>query len=204
MRPKNWNTLGCWIVVLGLLAAGKSAFAQDNAAELKTQIEELQAKVAALEARQNAAASKKDFSDAAGPGVGGGDAFDEMERMHQDMSRLFSQAFNRPSVPHTGMFSDQMFFDNSRIEETEGGYVIKVNTAGFDQEKIDINVRDDSLSISGEYKKEDKQQGQNSVFESHNYGKFLNTIPLPKDADTSKMKTEKKGNQLEIFLPKKT
>lgn len=96
-----------------------------------------------------------------------------------------------------------MYLVLEHIEETQDGYLIKLNIAGFDKDKIAFNINDHSITISGEYKADEKHQEKNGAFESYNYGKFLNTIPLPKDADVSKMKKEQKGDQLEIYFPKK-
>ncbi|HLF18828.1 MAG TPA: Hsp20/alpha crystallin family protein [Candidatus Omnitrophota bacterium] len=38
----------------------------------------------------------------------------------------------------------------------------------------------------------------------HRFGTFLKTIPLPVNADTEKVKTEQKGDELVITMPKKT
>lgn len=185
-----------------LLTAPHRVWAQESVQELKQQIDALKAKVAELESRQNIP-----LPGAVVPRMMGQSHWDplaEMERMHNEMERMFNSSFSQTFSPQQGMFSNQLFFDNSQIKETKDGYLITLNIAGFDKDKLEINVDEHAVSISGEYKGEEKQQGKNSVFESHSYGKFLNTIPLPKDADVTKMKTEKKGDHLEIFLPKKT
>lgn len=202
MKSKITKTKLLWVLMVGLLMATRPVFAEENVQDLKKQIEELKAKVAELEAHQNAIPSEETLF----PMMNNGqwDPFAEIERMQNEMGRMINHAFNQPLSPHSGMFSNKLFFDNTQMEETKDGYLIKLNIGGFDKDKIDINVNQNSISISGEYKGEEKQKDQNGMFELHNYGKFLNSIPVPPNADVSKMKTEKKDNQMEIYLPKKT
>jgi HSP20 family protein len=200
MKITNLKSQFTGVLVLSLLFFVQPVFAQENVQDLKQEIQELKTKVAQLEVQQNNI-QQKQF-----PAVGednSWDPFSEIQRMHEQMGHMFNQALGQSMSPRAGMFSNQMYFDNSQIEETKDGYMIKLNIAGFDQDKIDIKLENNTISISGEYKKEEKNEHQKGAFESHSYGKFLNTIPLPKDADTSKMKTEKKGDQLEIYLPKR-
>lgn len=206
MRQTASQTKWLTIAVLSLMICARPAFADDNVQDLKKQVEDLKAKVSELEARQQQRSAQQGQGWQA-PIKAEGDQWDpfaEMERMHSEMGQMVRQAFGEPFSPRHGMFSDNLFFDSSRIEETKDGYLIKLDIAGFDKDKININVKDGSLAISGEYTNDKKQNDKNRAFESHDYGQFLNTMPLPKDADVSKMKTEKKGDTLEISFPKKT
>lgn len=192
------KTVSLGIVTGLLLATARPALAQDNVQELKQQLAQLKAKVAALEARQKTPDIPARYS-----GAAGWDPLEEMTRMHNAMEEMFDASFSQGFSPPQGMFSNQLFFDNSQLKEVDGGYLITVNIAGFDQNKLEINVNDHAVSISGEYKNTAAQHGKNAAFESHSYGRFLNTIPLPPDADVTKMKTDKKDDRLEIFLPRK-
>ncbi|MBL8012795.1 MAG: Hsp20 family protein [Candidatus Omnitrophica bacterium] len=192
------------MAVVSLMLCTHSVFADDNVQDLKKQIEELKAKVATLEANQSRPAGRGWPSPHPSFDNSSWDPFAEMQGMHEEMNRMFRQAFDRSSSPTQGMFSDQLFFDNSNIQETKDGYLIKLDIDGFDKNKINVSAKDGVLGISGEYNNDKKQNDQNGVVESHNYAKFLNSMPLPKDADISKMKTEQKGDQLEISFPKKS
>lgn len=184
------------VVVLGV----RPVFAQETVSDLKKQIEELKAKVSHLEQHQaeNAVKRPNPF-----PQNDRWDPFGEMEAMHDQMNRMFDSAFAQAYSPQKGMLSNQMFFDTSEIEDRGDSYQIKLDVGGFDKDKIDIKVSGHAISISGEYKNTQQTTGQQSAFESHSYGKFLNTIPLPRDADTDKMSTEKNGKELIITFPKK-
>lgn len=188
--------------ILMLLLMPHSGFAQESTQELKQQIAELQAKVAQLEAaaRQNPP----------GPPAAGvsrmnnqWDPFAEIDRMNAEMERMSSQFWQRSGMPQRQFFSNQMFLNKEQMTETKDGYQIKLDISGYDQDKVDIKAADRTLTISGEHKGEQTKESPNSKFESRSFGRFLNTMPLPEDADVSQMKTEKSGNQLIITLPKK-
>ena len=97
-----------------------------------------------------------------------------------------------------------MSFDHDfDIQETDEGYQIKFDLKGLDQEKVDIDINEHSITVKGEHSAKDTEESENSFFSSQSYGSFMKTIPLPIDADTKKVKTEKEGNSLVIKLPKK-
>jgi HSP20 family protein len=83
------------------------------------------------------------------------------------------------------------------------GYEIIFNMKGLDQEKVDIEINEHSITVKGEHSRQEKEEGQGTFYSSSSFGSFMKTIPLPVDADTSKVKTEKKGDSLVIRLPKK-
>ncbi len=188
-------------LVLGIVFLASSAYADESVENLKKQVEELKAKVAALESDQARAVPA--WGAHTGNPVDAWDPMAEMSLIHGQMQRMFQQAFDQGAGPHQGMFSNQLFFDDSMIEEKNDGYVIKLDTTGFDKDKIDIKAQEGSLTISGEYKSQEKRESQGGIMESHQMGRFLNSIPLPVNADVANMKTEKKQNMLEVFIPKK-
>ncbi len=195
------------VAVLGLLLGGYPVFAEESVADLKAQVEALKKRVADLESQGRQAKGP-----AALPQPGSmnrvlpdaWDPFSEMQRMRAEMDRMFQDAFTNPAYPSTGVFSNHLSFQSSGVEETKDGYLIKFNLAGFDKDKVDIKVNPGSISISGQQKQETKQADQNRRFESQSFGEFLQTIPLPKDADVAGMKTEKQGDDLIIHLPRRS
>lgn len=192
------NMLG---LVLGMVLLTSPAFADENVEALKKQIEELKAKVSMLEQKQDRSGPSW-VSHNAIP-VNDWDPMVEMDRIHAQMQRMFQQAFDQGPNSHQGMFSNQLFFDDSMVEEKNDGYLIRLDTNGFDKDKINIKAQEGSLTLSGEYKAQEKRESQGGIMESHQMGRFLKSIPLPADADIDKMQTEKKQSMLEVFIPRK-
>jgi len=123
--------------------------------------------------------------------------------MQQEMDGMFQDSFGR-SGSRRGMFSSDMSFDNDlNLKEVDDGYEIRFTMAGLDQEKIKIQINENSITVTGERSQQNTEEGPNSYFSSQSFGSFMKTIPLPVDADVAKMQTEKEGEVLIIRLPKK-
>jgi len=192
----------------GILAwNGFPSFAQgDNVNELKQQIAALQKRVAELEAAQAKAAlnspAEPDPMLRSGPGTG--DPFEEMARMQAEMNRMFQSSFNWGGPFSKGMFRSNMYYDDKfNIKEEKDKYVVELDMMGLNQGKMDIHVDQHSLTVKGEREEDKKEEGQNKYFSAKSYSSFIKTIPLPADADTTKMKSENNGEKLIITLPKK-
>ena len=172
--------------------------AQEDPNDLKKQIQALQKRVDELETQQRVVPTPRSPF-----GQGDWNPFAEMERMQQEMDRLLSNSFNGPAGA-TGMFSSNMVFDQGLdVKQTDKGYEIRFDMAGMDKDQVDLQIDKNSLTVSGKYEEQHKQENPNGFMESQRVGTFMKTIPLPPDADTSKMTTEQKGNELVITLPKK-
>jgi S1-C subfamily serine protease/HSP20 family molecular chaperone IbpA len=134
------------------------------------------------------------------------DPFEDMNRMSEEMDRMFQNSFNRGggNASPKGMFNSNIFYDPSfKVEDTKDGYVIQLDVAGIDQKKLDIEFNNQSLTVSGESSESTDESTQGKSVKMNSYGSFLRTIPLPEDADPNSLKTEIKGDTLFITLSKK-
>jgi HSP20 family protein len=214
---------GISILVVGVLTAGVIAstsfpsFAEDNVEELKKQVESLQKRVDELESshqQQQQQQSQQQPQQNNGFGYfngnqnnGGWDPFSEMSRMQDEMNRMFQNSFNnrRGSWPGGGMFSNNLSYDKDfDLKETDSGYEIKFDMSGLNKDKFDVQINKNSITVKGEYSNEETNKGKDRYFSAQSFGSFMKTIPLPVDADTAKVKTEKEGDNLVIRIPKKT
>ena len=133
------------------------------------------------------------------------DPSDEMERIRREMDQMFSGAFGRRDPrDQWGMFNTDIFYDSGLdVKETPQGYEIKLNVTGLDKDKIDIEVNDRSLTISGEGSGMEEQTSPQGAFRSRQFHSFLRTIPLPEDADSGSVETEVQGDNLIIRMGKR-
>ena len=192
------------IVPIGVMSG--SAVADDETVEkLMRQIEELQARVDELEAQNSPQEedSSWDYFDSRRPRRW--DPFAEMDRMQAEMNRMFEHAFSNRGPSHRGgMFSSSMGYNyDIDMKENDDGYEITMDMKGLDKDKVDIQINPHSITIKGEHSAENSEQGPNQYFKTQSFGSFMQTIPLPTDADTAGIKTEKKGDTLVITMPKK-
>lgn len=191
------------IVPIGVMNG--PSFAEDDTETLKKQIEALQKRVEELEA-QSAQEDAEDVRDEFPYGRRRNwDPFAEMDRMQAEMNRMFEGAFrNRGPSAGSGVFSNTMSYDyNVDLKEKDDGYEITFDMKGLDQDKVDIQINTSSITIKGEHSSQNVEQGPGQNLQVQSFGSFMQTIPLPTDADTTGIKTEKKGDSLVITMPKK-
>ncbi len=173
--------------------------------ELKKQIEILQKRVDELEGEKQNKEDQNYGLRKRSPGQFGlrWNPFEEMQQMQEEMDRMFQDSFGR-SGPTQGMFSSNMSFDYGiDLKEIENGYEIIFDMAGLDEEKMDIQINEYSMTVKGEYAQEQTKEGSDKYFHAQSYGSFMKTIPLPADADTKEIVTEKKDGKLIVRLGKK-
>ncbi len=131
-------------------------------------------------------------------------AFDEMQKMQEEMNQVFQDSFKQTEDIAKGAFSNNMSYEaNFEMKDQKDKYVLEVDMKGFDQDKTKIEVSKQYVTVKGEQSTEKKQESDNSYAASKSFSSFMRTIPLPKDADTSKMKSDKQGDKLIIAFPKK-
>ena len=129
-----------------------------------------------------------------------------MAQMRHQMDDMFQnflgKADNRQSG--TNIVQSNNFFDpDIEIQDKKTYYLISLDITDLDKNKVNVDIKDDSINISGQYSKDTKENGPGGQISSHSYGSMFKSLPLPKDADTGKVKTDIKGNQLTITIPKK-
>jgi HSP20 family protein len=89
------------------------------------------------------------------------------------------------------------------MEETLDAYEIKIDLSGLDKKNIKIAVNAHSVTISGEHVQQQEQLWANGSIRSSHSGLFMQTIPLPVDADTTNVEQIEEGSLLIIKVPKK-
>ncbi|MBM3226177.1 MAG: Hsp20/alpha crystallin family protein, partial [Candidatus Tectomicrobia bacterium] len=62
------------------------------------------------------------------------------------------------------------------VSETQDMIVVKAQLPGVSKDQIQVNISDDTLTIKGETKKEEKEEGKNYYRQEFHYGAFARTI----------------------------
>lgn len=149
------------------------------------------------------------------------DPFAEMERMQEEMNRLFDESFGRalrnfsgigsfagagtpPAMGFFHTFDFPSFSPSIELQETPKAYIAKVDLPGLEKDKIDVNVSGNTLTIRGERKEEvEKEDARQGIYASErSYGSFYRTLPLPGPVDETKVTADYKDGVLTVTLPK--
>jgi len=134
-------------------------------------------------------------------------ALGSLARLHQDMDRLFENAFRDfglPSFfgeqPRLGASLETVFLrPKVDISSTDQEYVMTVEVPGVAEEDLKLELgHDGTLSIRGEKRQEDDHKGKNFHRVERSYGSFERTLSLPDDVNLDKIQASFKNGVLTI------
>jgi HSP20 family protein len=111
----------------------------------------------------------------------GGDAFSALDPWSG--SRAFAPAFE--------------------VRETKDAYVFKADVPGIPEKDISIQMTGNVLTVSGERKQENVQEGERYFAAERFFGQFSRSFSLPEGTDPDNVTAEVKEGVLTIRVPKK-
>jgi len=114
---------------------------------------------------------------------------------------FFDNAFG--SLLKTDFYNEDRLSPSVDVYEKDDKYVIDAEIPGLSKEEIKIDVKDGSLTISGEKKYENKSEDENYIRVERRYGKFERRFNLPENVNVESVSANYKNGVLEVSLPKK-
>jgi len=105
------------------------------------------------------------------------------------------------------MFDDMNYVSSYQplkvdVREKDKEYLLEVEIPGVDKEDINIEIRDDILTISAERKEEINEEKENYIRKERRYGSFKRSFYVD-NVDQEKIKAKFKNGVLKVKLPKK-
>ena len=129
------------------------------------------------------------------------DPFRDLMSIQERMNRLFDQTLARTRPEEEGIAAST-WVPSVDIYETSDRVVMKAELPGLTREDIEINVRDNTLSLRGERKFEKDVKEENYLRIERAYGSFQRSFTLPATIQQDKIKAVFKDGVLEVTLPK--
>ena len=122
----------------------------------------------------------------------------ELNSLQTEMNRLFNAFFDEGGNGQ----STRRWAPAVDLFEREDSLVLKADLPGLSEEDVQIEVRDNVLTISGERKAEfeDKQNGYYRVERS--FGRFARTLTLPDGVNADAIAASFDNGVLEVTIPK--
>ncbi len=119
----------------------------------------------------------------------------EMDRLQREMNRVFDNYTSgrtsvAPSYPAVNVWADE--------EST----LITAELPGLTSDDIEIDVLDNTLTLTGERKAEELPEGARYHRQERGYGNFSRSIRLPYSVDVDKVDAIFKNGVLQISLPR--
>jgi HSP20 family protein len=72
----------------------------------------------------------------------------------------------------------------------------------MEQKDVEVTLRDNALIISGEKRREHKEEDGGRTYAERSYGRFMRSIPLDTEVDADKVQANFKNGILAVELPK--
>jgi HSP20 family protein len=129
--------------------------------------------------------------------------FEEMDRMFDQYFRrgwMHPWRFEWPSFPELAL--PEMKLLKVDVVDREAEVLIKAEIPGVEKKDLDITVGEDSVTIKGSTRHEEKEEKGDYYRREISSGAFLRTVALPATVDGSKAKANFKDGILELTLPK--
>lgn len=89
------------------------------------------------------------------------------------------------------------------LYEDNGNIIVEMSAPGFNLEKIEINIENTHLKVTGTREEKEEQKEKNFYRKEIRRGSFERVIELPVAVDSEQTKAEFKDGILKIIMPKK-
>ncbi len=126
----------------------------------------------------------------------------EMDRLFDELDRNFNRMFSRP-LRRRFLAKPTMGMPPIDIKDMGDRYVMEADLPGLKKEDIEIEIKEDRLSLKAETKSETREEGENYLRQERSSRSFYREIPVPGDVMTEQAEASFKNGVLEISLPKK-
>ena len=116
------------------------------------------------------------------------DPFNEMVRLHDELARRGSERAG--------------FVPAVDILEREDGFELHAELPGLKPDEVDVDVDKNVLTIRGERKHEDVQEGSGYRRVERTFGAFARSFTLPQTVDAEAIEAKLEHGVLTVRLPK--
>lgn len=130
--------------------------------------------------------------------------FEHMDRLFEDfLGRRFGSPW-WPSIrwPEIRWPEGMEVSPSVDVFEEKDEIIIKAELPGMVKDDVNVNITENTLTISGEKKKEEKVEKKDYYHLERSYGSFSRSLRLPADVQSEKAKATFRDGVLEIRAPK--
>ena len=123
----------------------------------------------------------------------------QMDRLFDDFFSDFGRGrFLTPAMPAFSSAS----WPSIELNETDTEYRVTAEIPGLEEKDVNLSLRDNVLTISGEKRGETSQDDKTRRVSERFYGRFERTIPFDFEIDADKVAAKFKSGLLTVILPK--
>jgi len=127
------------------------------------------------------------------------DPIRELDSLQGDMNRLFDRFFDGRT---NGNGASRRWIPAMDLVETEDHLVLRGDLPGLTEDDIDIEIKDNVLTVSGERKAENEEKGEGYHRVERAFGSFSRSLTLPRGVDPEGVAAKFDNGVLEVRIPK--
>ena len=131
------------------------------------------------------------------PTTGFRSAFEELDRMRQDMDRLFGGSGGRYPTPQSAGV-----FPLINLTEDKDSYYVRAELPGLKADELNISATGNTLAITGERKVADEGKNVRYHRKEREAGTFSRIISLPGEVNSDKVEAGLNNGILTVHIPK--
>jgi HSP20 family protein len=120
----------------------------------------------------------------------------ELNALQGEMNRLFNSFFDE------GNGERRRWAPAVDLLEREDSLVLKADLPGLTEDDVQIEVRDNVLTIAGERKAEHEESQGGYYRVERSFGRFSRTLQLPQGVDAYNISANFENGVLEVTIPK--
>jgi HSP20 family protein len=128
------------------------------------------------------------------------DPFDQLRIMQQEMDEMFENFFSTPRRGELTAFGPRAPI--SDIEDKGDSFELQAELPGMKKEDINIEVGENSVTVSAEHKAEREDEKKNYYYHERTYSGYRRTFALPQEIDPDKVEAEYKNGVLRLNMKK--
>jgi HSP20 family protein len=118
------------------------------------------------------------------------------------MDRLFDDFFAPAEGREGRPFPVAGGWPSLDVDETDQAYKVTAELPGLELKDVDVDLRDNVLTISGEKREERKEDKSGRRYTERSYGRFERVIPFAAEIDADKVQASFRNGVLTVDLPK--
>ncbi len=123
----------------------------------------------------------------------------DVRTLRNSMDRLFDDFFSLGPME----FFDSEWLPSVDMYDDEKNIYIKADVAGIEEKDLNVTVKDNIMTISGQRSEEKKEtRNRGCVISERRMGSFSRSISVPDNVKLENIKAELKNGVLNITLPK--
>lgn len=120
--------------------------------------------------------------------------------LHAEMGRMFNDLFASPNEPTDETVN--RWSPSVDIAETDSGFEVRAELPGVKQDDVNVSVRDNVLTLRGEKRQEETDEGKNYRRVERHYGSFQRAFTLPPNVNPEAITANYRDGVLTLTVPK--